>query len=131
MMTLFGPQCYAHLITNMLLKSRFIRQDNSWARFSISSQLFKRIFTHLNVFPPFLDFVHAFGFKVREEDENFGGYHRRIYHSTNGDGGPYSFGLLSYLLHLLPPPSCCQTADHLQWKNLRIISVTLKNMDGI
>lgn len=102
-MTLFGPQCYAHLITNMLLKSRFIRQDNSWARFSISSQLFKRILTHLNVFPPFLDFVHAFGFKVREEDENFGGYHRRIYHSTNGDGGPYSFGLLSYLLHLPPP----------------------------
>lgn len=30
-----------------------------------------------------------------------------------------------------PPPSCCQTADYLQRKNLRIISVTLKNMDGI
>jgi hypothetical protein len=26
-----------------------------------------------------LDYVQAFGLKTREEDENFGGYHRRIY----------------------------------------------------
>lgn len=132
MITLSTPKCHpkiAHLITDIPMKSRFIRQKNSWGRFSISSLLFKRILAHLDVFPPFLDFVHAFGFKVREDDENFGGYHRRIYRSTNADGGPHSFGKLSRLSP--PPPSCCQTADYLQRKNLRIISVTLRNMDGI
>lgn len=38
--------------------------------------------------------------------------------------------LVSYHAYRPPPPSCCQTADYLQRKNLRIISVTLKNMDG-
>ncbi|MCJ1347143.1 hypothetical protein MMC31_005364 [Peltigera leucophlebia] len=75
-----------------------IRQDNSWGRFSISSKLFKRILAHLDVFPPFLDFVHAFGFKLNEDDENFGGYHRRIYRPINSDGGLHSFGATKKIL---------------------------------
>ncbi|KAF8251002.1 hypothetical protein K440DRAFT_638836 [Wilcoxina mikolae CBS 423.85] len=41
--------------------------------------MFKRLLAWHNVFPPFLDYVHGFGFKLREEDENFGGYDRQFY----------------------------------------------------
>ena len=97
MVTHFTSNCHpkiAHLITNIPFESSLICQYNSWGRFSISPELFRRIIAHLDVFPPFLDFVHAFGFKLGEEDESFGGYHRRIYRDANAYGGAHSFGEL-------------------------------------
>jgi hypothetical protein len=41
--------------------------------------MFKRLFAWYNTFPQFLDYVHGFGFKLREEDDNFGGYDRQLY----------------------------------------------------
>lgn len=109
------------------LESRFIRQDNSWGRFSISSELFRRVFAHLDVFPPFLDFVHAFGFKVGEYDENFGGYHRRIYRHANADGGPNSFGELWLLSRTPPVPLLvAELLIIFNVKNLLTISASLK-----
>ena len=40
--------------------------------------MFKRLVTRIGAFPLLLDFVHAFGFKLREEDDQYGGYHQRI-----------------------------------------------------
>jgi hypothetical protein len=49
----------------------------------MTPEIFKRLFAHVGVFPPFLDIVQAFGFKLGEEDENYGGYHQRIYHQSD------------------------------------------------
>jgi hypothetical protein len=57
----------------------YIQQPTSWGKFLVTCELFGRILEGINVFAPFLDYVQAFGLKTREEDENFGGYHRRIY----------------------------------------------------
>lgn len=47
--------------------------------------MFHEIFTSLVVFPPFLDFLRGFGFKLRSEDENFGGYRTRIHSTTDNE----------------------------------------------
>lgn len=47
--------------------------------------MFHEILTSLEVFPPFLDFLRGFGFKLRSEDENFEGYRTRIHSTTDNE----------------------------------------------
>lgn len=60
----------------------YLHQKTSWGRFLVTYEIFARILAFYDAFPPFLDYVHAFGAKSWEEDENFGGYHYRIYDSV-------------------------------------------------
>jgi hypothetical protein len=101
--------------------------------------MFKRILARLDVFPPFLDFVLAFGFKLEPQDENFGGLHRRIYCGVElGKGGgcpsfgnrvscvafPKPFYVYIWFFHK-------QMADPRDSQNLRIICGTQIGMEGI
>ncbi|PVI01288.1 hypothetical protein DM02DRAFT_654672 [Periconia macrospinosa] len=45
----------------------FINQKNSWSRFCISEEHFRRLFTRLRVHPSFLDIVHSFdiGYNIK------------------------------------------------------------------
>ena len=59
------------------------RQTCTWGRFNVSAEMFNRIMKQLDVFPPFLEFVLAFGFKLEAKDEGYGGLHRRVYRRTD------------------------------------------------
>ncbi|KAF8537378.1 hypothetical protein BDD12DRAFT_982194 [Trichophaea hybrida] len=65
----------------------YTQQPTSWGRFLVTCEIFARILGFCNVFAPFLDYVQAFGLKTREEDENFCGYHRRIYNGMENRSG--------------------------------------------
>ncbi|PVI08330.1 hypothetical protein DM02DRAFT_722620 [Periconia macrospinosa] len=55
-----------------------LRQDYSWGRFNISAEMFNTLASSISMFPPFMDFLSTFGFKLRAEDENFQCYHKCI-----------------------------------------------------
>ncbi|KAF2732805.1 hypothetical protein EJ04DRAFT_565675 [Polyplosphaeria fusca] len=54
-----------------------LRQSSSWGHFYATSDMFQDMFATLDIFPDFLDFLRGFGFKMRSEDENFGGYREK------------------------------------------------------
>lgn len=57
-------------LTNRL---RILSQPHSWDYLSASLEVLRKILWFYDVFPLFLDILHAFGSKSVETDENFSG----------------------------------------------------------
>lgn len=56
-------------------KYSFLHQLHSWSAFQCTEDIFRKILTAYCVHPSFLDFIHSFGTKHDEKDEDlFGGY---------------------------------------------------------
>ena len=61
----------------------FIPQEDSHGSFLVTGTLFKRLMTLYKVFPPFLDTLSGFGYRVRSSDEDFTTYARRVSGSSS------------------------------------------------
>ncbi|MCJ1453190.1 hypothetical protein MMC28_003536 [Mycoblastus sanguinarius] len=62
------------------------RQKDSWSEFLTTREIFQQILASQSVFPPFLDFVHAFGFKISDlehENQSIECYRRHIVHRSD------------------------------------------------
>jgi len=59
-----------------MLTNLSIRQKDSWSRLRISHLGFLEILSSIGANPEFAEYVRAFGLKVRQCDDDFGGYHR-------------------------------------------------------
>jgi hypothetical protein len=74
------------------LPSSVIRQEYSWGRFRATQELFQKILTYHDVFPPFIDAAHAFGFKTDEDDKVWDGFRASISDSVWEDKSHARFG---------------------------------------
>lgn len=54
--------------------------------------MFRKVAAALGTFPPFADFLRAFGLKLRASDESFGGYNERVYPSKDTQSPSRSYG---------------------------------------
>lgn len=55
-----------------------VQQESSWGRFCITQESFERILSFHRVFPPFLDFIYAYGVKFDEDNRFRDGHHEQI-----------------------------------------------------
>ena len=60
-----------------------IRQKYTWDSLSVTSDLMFKILSLNHVFLPFLDCIHAFGFRKNDDDEVWEGCHRTCNWDTN------------------------------------------------
>jgi hypothetical protein len=72
--------------------SSIFRQDSSWSHFNISKEMFCMIASYIDIFPSFLPFLQAFGFKLGEEDKDFGGWQQRIKKRKEHNKSELDFG---------------------------------------
>ncbi|KAF8242913.1 hypothetical protein K440DRAFT_91584 [Wilcoxina mikolae CBS 423.85] len=69
-----------------------LKQRNTYASLQITSDLFKRLLAVHKVFPPFLNYIHSFGYRRSAGDEFFNSYHCRYFSSPGGvKDGSYEF----------------------------------------
>ena len=78
------------LVTNYL--PSVFRQQYSWDQFSTTLEAFQAILDFHQVFAPFLDCVHSFGFRKSEDDEIWSGYRRSISKLPQAHGDFVSYG---------------------------------------
>ena len=109
-----------------LLRSSVINGKNRHSSLQITPNLFNQLMTVYTVFPPFLDFVHAFGYRLKMGDEFFNTYHCR-YHDQDlvisGDGEDcntqsqtlkgYGYGEFSFL-HRIACLYCISTSGYIR-----------------
>jgi hypothetical protein len=79
-----------------------VHQKNSWDRFKVSQTGFSRIFGSDGIYPPFLDFVRAFGTKFDAKDEDFGGFNYRFRTATRAHK---AYGASPFSIHDLRLPT--------------------------
>jgi hypothetical protein len=73
-----------------------IRQEYSWGRFQITLDTFQKLLIYEGVFPAFLDCVHAFGFKIDEDEKVWDGFRTYI---PGSDQNYEGFGSSVYPLY--------------------------------
>ncbi len=54
------------------------RQEYSWDQFSITLEAFQALLCCHQVFAPFLDCLHSFGFKTSEDENIWNGFRRSV-----------------------------------------------------
>lgn len=68
-----------HFKTSIQEKNVFyvVRQENTWSRFRISHGSFQSLLSCNGVFPYFLDTLHDFGYRSRDNDSTWNNFHCR------------------------------------------------------
>ena len=70
--------CDPHSLTDTVYISSIIRQEYSWDRFKATREIIQGVLSLHEVFAPFLDCIHSFGFKTEEDDEAWYGHRSAI-----------------------------------------------------
>lgn len=63
---------------------RMIPQEYSWGKLLISEDIMKRLLSHYNVFPAFLDVLNAFGERTTAAGDSLGGCYISRHESVSG-----------------------------------------------
>ena len=85
-----------------------IPQQSSWGSLGVSEQTVRKLFSTFQVFPPFLDVLHAFGQKIDSHEEAVACYQDGEDSSEDDSFGPSVLIFTCHSSVFLEPPLITQ-----------------------